>query len=183
MQLNKNNMSYIFNEDNVVMAFQTVQINSFRTIFSCIKEMLITGNIIFKKDGFYMLEMDNSAIILLHLFMDALKFEHYICKKEKIVIGIKLDHFFKCINSFDSEDILTICIENDDYSNGVVSVLTLIGQGSGKTRIKKIQLSDPEHNDCEYPDIVYPKIRTFSSLEFTKIVKHMSDISKTLEIK
>jgi|TARA_B110000285_G_C15130215_1_gene623076 proliferating cell nuclear antigen len=176
-------MSYIFNKDNVVMAFQTVQINPIRTLFSCLKEMLVSGNIIFKKEGFYMLDMDDTMIILLHLFIDANNLEYYICKKEKIVIGLKLEHFFKCINSFDSKDTLTICIENDDYCNGVVSYLTLIAQGHGKTRIKKIQLSEPGNNECEYPDIIYPKIRTFSSVEFTKIVRHMSDISKTLEIK
>jgi len=176
-------MSYILNDANVVMALQTVQLHPFRVIFSCLKEMLVTGNIIFKNDGLYMLEMDDSAIILLHLFLDATKFERYICKKDKIVVGIKLDHFFKCINSFDTENILTICIENEHYSNGVVSHLTLIGQGDGKTRIKKIKLTEPENNECEYPDIVYPQIRTFSSSEFTKIVKHMNAISKTLEIK
>ena len=176
-------MSYIFNEDNVVMAFQTVQINPLRTLFSCMKEMLMAGNIIFKKEGFYIVEMDNTMIILVHLFMNAMKLEKYICKKDKIVIGVKLDHFFKCINSFDTEDILTVCIENDDYSNGVVSCLTLIAQGQGKTRIKKIQLAEPENNENEWPDVTYSKILTFSSHEFTKIIKHMSDISKTLEIK
>lgn len=176
-------MSYIFNEDNVVMAFQTVRINPIRTLFSCLKEMLGSGNIIFKKEGFYMLEMDNTMIILVHLFMEATKLEYYICKKEKIVIGLKLDHFFKCINSFDTEKTLTICIENEDYSNGVVSCLTLVGQGNGKTRVKKIQLAEPENNEHECPDMDYSKIRTFSSPEFTKIIKHMSDISKTLEIK
>ncbi len=176
-------MSYIFNEDNVVMAFQTVRINPIRTLFSCLKELLGSGNIIFKKEGFYMLEMDASMIILVHLFMEATKLEYYICKKEKIVIGLTLDHFFKCINSFDTEKTLTICIENEDYSNGVVSCLTLVGQGNGKTRVKKIQLAEPDNNEHECPDMDYSKIRTFSSPEFTKIIKHMSDISKTLEIK
>lgn len=176
-------MSYVFDQDNMVMAFQTVRINPIRTLFSCIKELLVDGNIIFKKEGFYMLEMDSTLIILLHLFMDATKLEFYMCKPEKIVIGLKFDHFFKCINSFDSEETLTICIENEDYCNGVVSNLTLIGQGQGKTRIKKIKTSEPSNTDYQYPDITYPKIRTFSSSEFTKIIKHMSDIAKTLEIK
>jgi len=74
-------MSYIFNEDNVVMAFKTVQINPIRTLFSCIKELLVSGDIVFKKEGFKMMEMDDSLIILLHLFMDAEKLEYYICKK------------------------------------------------------------------------------------------------------
>lgn len=176
-------MSYNFNEDNVVMAFKTVQINPIRILFSCLKELLVSGNMVFKKEGFKMMEMDDSLIILLHLFMDAEKLEYYVCKKEKIVIGLKFDHFYKCINSFDSEETLTICIENEDYSNGFVSCLTLIGEGKGKTRIKKIQLGEPGDNEYEYPEIDYPKIRTFSSPEFAKIVKHMSDISKTLEIK
>jgi len=94
------------------------------------------------------------------------------------VIGLKFEHFYKCINSFDSEEELTICIENEDYSNGFVSQLTLIGEGKGKTRIKKIQLGVPGNNEHDYPEINYPRIRTFSSPEFAKIVKHMSDISK-----
>jgi proliferating cell nuclear antigen len=176
-------MSYNYDENNVVMAFQTVRINAIRTLFSCMKELLVSGNIVFNKDGFHIMEMDNSLIILLHLFMDANKFEYYVCKKDKIMIGLKFEHFYKCINSFDSEKTLTICIENEDYSNGFVSHLTLIGEGNGKVRIKKIQLGEPGEQEYEYPEVFYPKMRTFSSSEFTKIVKHMSDVSKTLEIK
>ena len=64
--------------------------------------------------------MDKSHTILAHLFLDALKFEHFYCKYPKIIIGVNMFHLFKLINTIDNDDTLTIYIEEKDYSEGIV---------------------------------------------------------------
>ena len=64
--------------------------------------------------------MDKSHTILAHLFLDASKFEEYYCKYDKIIIGVNMFHLFKLINSIDNDDTLTIYIDENEYSDGIV---------------------------------------------------------------
>ena len=102
-------------ESKNVLTIKTVQIAPFRTLMTALKDILLETNITFKKDGIRIINMDKSHTMLAHLFLGAENFEHYECKKEKIVIGVNMFHLFKLINSIDNDDTLTIYIEEDDY--------------------------------------------------------------------
>ena len=69
--------------------------------------------------------MDKSHTILVHMFLEAVNFEHFYCKYPKIVIGVNMFHLFKLINTIDNNDVLTIFIEEEDYSDGIVTNLCL----------------------------------------------------------
>ena len=92
---------------------------------TALKDILLETNITFQPDGMRIINMDKSHTILAHLFLDANKFEHYFCKYPKIVIGVNMFQLFKLINSIDNDDTLTIYIEENEYSDGIVSYLGL----------------------------------------------------------
>ena len=108
-----------------VLTIQTVQIAPFRTLMTALKDILLETNISFQKDGIRIINMDKSHTTLVHLSLDADKFEHYYCKYPKIVVGVNMMHLFKLINTIDNDDTLTIYIENDDYNDGIVTELGL----------------------------------------------------------
>ena len=112
-------------ESKNVLTIKTVQIAPFRTLMTALKDILLETNITFKKDGIRIINMDKSHTMLAHLFLGAENFEHYECKKEKIVIGVNMFHLFKLINSIDNDDTLTIYIDENDYNEGIVSNLSL----------------------------------------------------------
>ena len=123
-----------------VLEIKTVQIAPFRTLKTALKDILLETNITFSPDGIRIINMDKSHTILAHLFLDAEKFEYYYCKFPKIIIGVNMFHLFKLINSIDNDDTLTIYIEENEYSEGVVDYLGLkFENGDIKTSAKVIK--------------------------------------------
>ena len=173
------------NSENNVLTIKTVQIAPFRILMTALKDILLDSNIIFTKEGIKIVNMDRTHTILVHLFLDAEKFEFYECKKEKIVIGVNMFHLFKLISSIDNDDTLTIYIENDDYSGGVVTELGLKFENGDikQSKIQKLRLIEPDNEDLEIPNVSFSSIINMPSSDFQKIVRDLANISEKLEIK
>ena len=167
-----------------VLEIETVQIAPFRTLMTALKDILQETNITFTKHGMRIVNMDKSHTILAHLFLRAEKFEKYICNKENIVIGVNLFHLFKLINTIDNEDTLTIYIEDQDYSDGVVRHLGLRFDNGDIRQVRnwKLRLIEPESEVLEQPDVEYDSVINLPSADFQKIIRDLSCISEKLEI-
>ena len=126
--------------NNKVLEIKTVQIAPFRTLMTALKDILLETNITFSPDGIRIINMDKSHTILAHLFLDAEKFEYYFCKFPKIIIGVNMFHLFKLINSIDNDDTLTIYIEENEYSDGVVDYLGLKFENGDIKQCKKSKI-------------------------------------------
>jgi proliferating cell nuclear antigen len=174
-------MSFI----NNVLTLKTVQIAPFRTLMTAMKDILLETNITFQPDGIRIINMDKSHTILAHLYLDAQNFEFYECKKDKIIIGVNMFHLFKLINSIDNDDTLTMYIENIDYTDGIVSNLSLKFENGDikQCKIQKLRLIEPEQEELEYPDVKFSSIINLPSVDFQKIIRDLSVISDKLEIK
>jgi len=173
------------NYSNNVLTIKTVQIAPFRTLMTALKDILLETNITFQPDGIRIINMDKSHTILAHLYLDAQNFEFYECKKEKIIIGVNMFHLFKLINSIDNDDTLTMYIENIDYTDGIVSNLSLKFENGDikQCKIQKLRLIEPEQEELEYPDVKFSSIINLPSVDFQKIIRDLSVISDKLEIK
>jgi len=171
--------------ENNVLTIKTVQIAPFRTLMTALKDILLETNITFCPDGIRIINMDKSHTILAHLFLDALNFEFFECKKDKIIIGVNMFHLFKLINSIDNDDTLTIYIENSDYVDGIVSHLALKFENGEikQCKTQKLRLIEPEPEELQYPDVKFSSIINLPSSDFQKIIRDLSCISDKLEIK
>ena len=173
------------NYNSNVLTIKTVQIAPFRTLMTALKDILLETNISFQKDGIRIINMDKSHTILAHLFLDADNFEHYECKKEKIIIGVNMFHLFKLINSIDNDDTLTIYIENNDYVDGITSHLGLKFENGDikQCKTQKLRLIEPDLEELQVPDVTFSSIINLPSSDFQKIIRDLSCISDKLEIK
>ena len=171
--------------DNNVLTIKTVQIAPFRTLMIALKDILLETNISFQPDGIRIINMDKSHTILVHLYLAASNFEFYECKKDKIIIGVNMFHLFKLINSIDTDDTLSIYIENIDYFDGIVSHLALKFENGEIKQCKKqkLKLIEPEQDELEVPDVKFSSIINLPSADFQKIIRDLSCISDKLEIK
>lgn len=168
-----------------VLTIKTVQISPFRTLMTALKDILLETNITFQKDGIRIINMDKSHTILVHLFLKAENFEVYDCKYDKIVIGVNMFHLFKLINSIDNNDTLTISIEAADYNNGIVNNLGLKFENGDikQCKTQKLRLIEPDSEELEVPNVKFSSIINMPSSDFQKIVRDLSCISETIEIK
>ncbi len=171
--------------NNYVLEIKTIQIAPFRTLMTALKDILLETNITFSQDGIRIINMDKSHTILAHLYLDAENFEHYFIKYPKIVIGVNMFHLFKLINSIDTDDTLTIFIEESEYSDGIVDHLGLKFENGDikQCKIQKLKLIEPEEEELEVPDVKFSSIISIPSSDFQKIIRDMSNISERLEIK
>ena len=117
-------------------------------------------NISFQPDGMRIINMDKSHTTLVHLFLAAQNFEFYECKKEKIIVGVNMFHFFKLINTIENDETLTIYIENADYLDGIVSYLTLKYENGEikQCKTQKLRLIEPEPEELQYPNVTFSSI-------------------------
>ena len=179
-----------------VLEMKTVQIAPVRTLMTALKDILLEPNIIFNQEytdtsgkvipaGIRVINMDKSHTILAHLFLDALKFEHFYCKYPKIVIGVNMLHLFKLINTIDNDDTLTIYIEEKDYSDGIVEYLGLKFENGDikQSKIQKLKLIEPDEEELDMPSVKFSSIINLPSTDFQKIIRDLSNISERLEIK
>ena len=101
---------------NEILMIQTVQISPFKVLITALKDILLETNITFDKEGMKIVNMDKSHTILVHLNLNAEHFEFFKCNREKIIIGVNMNHLFKLINTIDNEETLSIYIEEEDYN-------------------------------------------------------------------
>ena len=170
---------------NNILTIQTLQITPFRTLMAALKDILLETNIIFTPEGIKIINMDKSHTILVHLSLEAQNFELYDCKMDKIVIGVNMFHLFKLINSIDNNDILTIYIEEADYSDGIVQYLGLKFENGNikQHKIQKLRLIEPDNDELAVPDVKFSSVLNLPSADFQKIIRDFSCISDKIEIK
>ena len=170
---------------NNILTIKTVQISPFRTLMTALKDILLETNITFQPDGIRIINMDKSHTVLAHMHLQAQNFEFFDCKKEKIIIGVNMFHLFKLINSIDNDDTLTMYIEKDDYTDGVVSHLALKFENGDikQCKTQKLRLIEPDPEDLVYPDVKFSSIINLPSSDFQKIIRDLAVISEKLEIK
>ena len=167
-----------------ILTIQTVQIAPFRTLVTALKDILLETNITFTKEGMKIINMDKSHTILAHLSLEADNFELYECKMDKIIIGVNMFHLFKLINTIDNDDTLTIYIENNDYSDGIVHYLGLKFENGDikQCKTQKLRLIEPDQEELELPEVKFASILNLPSSDFQKIIRDLSCISDKIEI-
>ena len=188
--------SFIEKENKYVLEMKTVQIAPMRTLMTALKDILLETNIVFSQKytdengnivpaGIRIINMDKSHTILAHLFLDALKFEHFYCKYPKIIIGVNMFHLFKLINTIDSDDTLTIYIEEKDYSDGVVEYLGLKFENGDikQCKTQKLKLIEPDEEELDMPSVKFSSVINLPSSDFQKIIRDLSNLAERLEIK
>jgi proliferating cell nuclear antigen PCNA len=159
---------------NTILELKTVQIAPFRSIFTSLKEILVVTNICFTKDEMSIINMDKSRTIVVDCKLFAKEFEYYKCLEEKFVIGVKMSYLFRLISSLESDDTLTIFIDEKDYRDGVVEHLGLKFENGIKNQCKihKLKLVDPDQEEYQFPDgLTYSSELSMPSNNFQKIIR------------
>lgn len=171
--------------NNNVLTIKTIQISPFRTLMTALKDILVETNITFTKEGIKIISMDKSHTIVVHLFLNALNFEYFECKQEKIVIGVNVIHLFKIINTIDNDDTLTIFIDNNHYKDGIVYNLGIKFENGDikQSKLHSLRLIEPDDTELEIPDVKFDSIINMPSSDFQKIIRDLGNISEKLEIK
>jgi proliferating cell nuclear antigen len=159
---------------------QTVQASAFRILVEALKEILTDANFEFDSSGMKIVAMDSSHTVLVHLRLNADKFEKYECTPKKLILGINLINMYKLMKIMGNNDTLSLKVEDDDLSS-----LHIIIENSEKNSLTqfKLNLMDLHEENIQIPPPSFESVITMPSIDFQKICRDMHNLSEEIEIK
>lgn len=161
------------------LEIRTVQSSAFKILIEALKELLVDTCIEFDETGMKIISLDNSHIVLVHLKLDANKFEYYYCEN-KISIGINMLNLFKIIRTINSNDTLTLFIEKSDLNH--IGIKIENGEKNQKT-VYKLNLLDLNNPNINVDPAEFNSQINLPSMDFQKIIRDMNQIAEHVEIK
>lgn len=166
-------------ESAFFIEIKTVQATTFKQMIDALKEILMDVNLEFDKTGIKIVAMDTTHVVLVHLKLEAEKFEKYYCEK-KMYVGINMIKLQMLIKTIANGDILTLFVEKNDPNNLGIRI-----ENSEKNVLTTYRLSMLDINAIEYeiPPINVLTIITMPSTDLQKIVRDMHNLSDNIEIR
>ena len=104
-----------------LMYFKTVQANALRTLIEVLKDVLNDINIVFDKSGIKIMSMDGSHVALIHMKLEAEKFEEFICP-EKMNIGICVSSLYKLMKTVSNSDTIAMYIAEHNSNELAIKI-------------------------------------------------------------
>lgn len=164
---------------NNCLEIKTVQATSFKILVEALKELLADTCIEFDENGMRVVAMDSSHVVLVHMKLDASKFEHFYCKR-KIVIGINMLNLHKLIKTINSNDTLSLFMDENDMNHLCIK----IENGEKNTKSKyKLTLLDLDNQQIQIPDAEFNSHINMPANDFQKIIRDMNNLAEFVEIK
>lgn len=161
------------------MELRTVQSGPVKTLVEALKELLTDTTIDFDETGVKIITTDASRVVLVHMFLEASKFELYHCP-QKISIGINMLNFHKLIKTVVNNDVLSLFIDSNDMNH--LGIKIEHAEKNSKTNYK-LMLLDLGNFRMSADDMVYNNVITLPSVDFQKICRDMHNLAEFMEIK
>jgi proliferating cell nuclear antigen len=161
------------------LEIRTVQSSAFKILVEALKELLVDTCIEFDETGLKVISMDNSHVVLVHLKLEASKFEYYFCEN-KLSIGVNMLNLFKLVRTINSNDTLTLFIEKNDLNH--IGIKIENGEKNQKT-VYKLNLLDLNNPNITIDPAEFNSQINLPSVDFQKIIRDMNQLAEYVEIK
>jgi proliferating cell nuclear antigen len=167
-------------ENPFLLEIKTVQATTFKQMIDALKEILMDVNLEFDSTGMKIVAMDTTHVVLVHLKLEADRFENYYCEKKKLYVGINMIKLQMLIKTISNGDILTLFVEKEDINNLGIRI-----ENSEKKVRTTYRLSMLDINAVEYeiPPVDFPTIITMPSVDLQKIIRDMHNLADNIEIR
>ncbi len=158
---------------------KTVQASAFKILVEALKELLTDTCIEFDESGIKIIAMDTAHIVLVHLKLDAHKFEYYHCP-QRISIGVNMLNLHKLIKTINSNDTLTLFVDSNDQNHLGVKIEN--SEKNTKTTYM-LNLLDLDNPQIKVDPAVFNSVITLLSSDFHKICRDMNNLAELVEIR
>ena len=166
-------------QPNNIMEFKTVQSVAFKTLVESLKELLTDTCIEINETGLKIVAVDQIRIVLVHLHLDAARFEHFYCPN-KVVIGVNMLNLHKLIKTINSADTLTLFMDRNDMNHLGIRIEN--GEKNSRT-VYKLNLLDLDRENIVIDPAEFSSVITMPSADFQKICRDMFNVADFVEIK
>jgi proliferating cell nuclear antigen len=167
-------------DQNNILELKTVQSSTFKQVIDALKEILMDVNLEFDETGMKIMAMDTGHVVLVFLKLEADKFEKYVCKNTKHVVGLNMLRLYTIIKTLSTNDILTFFIEENDINNFGIKIENI--EKNFKTTYK-LSMLDIDSLNVNIPPIDFHTTISMPSSYFQKMIRDMHNIAEYLEIR
>jgi proliferating cell nuclear antigen len=176
----KDAMYYLIKmSNNYILEIKTVQASIFKQVIDALKEILMDVNLEFDETGMKVIALDNTHVVLVHLKLEADKFETYQCEKKQYV-GINMLKLHLLIKTIGNNDVLTLFIDKNDPNNLGINIEN---PDKNMKTIYKLAMLDINVININIPPVDFQTVITMPSIDFQKIVRDMHNLADFIEIR
>ena len=168
-------------DDNNIylLNIKTIQASTFKQVFDALKEILMDVNLEIDETGIKIVAMDNTHIVLIHLKLEADKFEIYQCEKKQYV-GINMLRLHALIKTITNNDILSLYILKDDPNHLGITIDN--NEKNYKTNYK-LSVLDIDVLNIQIPPVDFHTIINMPSSYLQKIIRDMHNLAEFIEFR
>ena len=170
--MENNNSEYILN-------IKTIQASTFKQVIDALKEILMDVNLEIDETGIKIVAMDNTHIVLIHLKLEADKFEIYECSK-KTYVGINMLRLHALIKTITNNDILSLYISKDDPNHLGITIDN--NEKNYKTNYK-LSVLDIDVLNIQIPPVDFHTTINMPSNYLQKIIRDMHNLAEFIEFR
>jgi proliferating cell nuclear antigen len=164
-------------ESEYLLNIKTIQASTFKQVIDALKEILMDVNLEIDETGIKIVAMDNTHIVLIHLKLEAEKFEIYECSK-KTYVGINMLRLHALIKTITNNDILSIYIKKDDPNHLGITIEN--NDKNYKTNYK-LSVLDIDVLNLDIPPVDFHTIINMPSNYLQKIIRDMNSLAEFIE--
>lgn len=166
-------------DSGYAMYAKTVQACVLKVLMDSLSSLLVDATLQFSADGIKIVALDNTHIVMIHVKLEARKFEEFYCDTP-VNIGVNIGNLHTLLKTVNSSDTLTMFLSKDDSNRLGIRV----DNEEKKTSTEyKLNLLDLDCHDYNIPPVGFASMIILPSTYFQKIVRDMSNISDRVEIK
>ena len=162
-----------------LLNIKTIQASTFKQVIDALKEILMDVNLEIDETGIKIVAMDNTHIVLIHLKLEADKFEIYECEK-KIYVGINMLRLHALIKTITNNDILSLYILKDDPNHLGITIDN--NEKNYKTNYK-LSVLDIDVLNIQIPPVDFHTIINMPSSYRQKIIRDMHNLAEFIEFR
>ena len=165
--------------EEYLLDIKTVQASTFKQVIDALKEILMDVNLEFDETGMKIIAMDSTHIVLIHMKLEADKFEKYFCEK-KMYVGINMLKLHMLIKTISNNDILSLYVHKDDPNKLGIKIEN--NDKNVKT-VYKLSMLDIDVLNIQIPPVDFHTIITMPSTSLQKIIRDMHNLAEYIEIR
>ena len=155
---------------------QTVQAAALKVLFECLKDVLHDLSMTFEASGIKVLAMDSSRTSLVHLRLDADKFDRYELRGGTVTAGVSAALFFRLLKVAGTDDVGTLLVRDTDV------IGMFVANDAGRHTAYKVRALDVDTERFVVPDTVYDAVVKIPSGAFQRLVRDMLAVGSTIRI-
>jgi proliferating cell nuclear antigen PCNA len=166
--------------ENHLFYAKTIEAHAFKVLIELLNHTINIGCFQITKEGICLRQMDSNQRILIDLCLNSINFNFYYYNNDmdNINIGMNLSHFFKMLKSVKKRDSIELFITKESPNDLNIKI---IPKDLSRLTHSKLKIQNIESLEIDLP-VKYNYNILVNSLEFSKMLKDMLQISPSLKV-